>query len=146
MSDGIRSLNAAMRRLWADHVIWTRQYVVAAVGGYPDADAAAARLLKNQEDIGNAVVPFYGESAGTALTDLLKQHIMSVPRLYGARRTPHVFLLDRERTLRYRGRIADSRDPAKVTRRDLACAVEELLTAREVEVLETEPSGCAIVW
>jgi hypothetical protein len=75
MGDGIRSLNAAMRRLWADHVIWTRQYVVAAVGGYPDADAAAARLLKNQEDIGNAVVPFYGESAGTALTDLLKQHI-----------------------------------------------------------------------
>ena len=66
MSDGIRSLNAAMRRLWADHVIWTRQYVVAAVGGNPDADAAAARLLKNQEDIGNAVVPFYGEDAGAA--------------------------------------------------------------------------------
>jgi peroxiredoxin len=70
----------------------------------------------------------------------------SVARLYGARRTPHVFLLDRERKLRYRGRIADSRDPAKVTRRDLACAVEELLTARDVEVIETEPSGCAIVW
>jgi hypothetical protein len=57
---------------------------VAAVGGYPDADAAAARLLKNQEDIGNAVVPFYGESAGTALTDLLKQHIMIAVELIEA--------------------------------------------------------------
>jgi hypothetical protein len=76
MSEAIWSLRAALRRLWADHVVWTRQYVVAAVGGSPDAEAAAGRLLKNQEDIGGAIVPFYGEAAGTALTALLKQHIM----------------------------------------------------------------------
>lgn len=70
------SLKAALRRLWADHVIWTRQYVVAAVGNAPDAGAAAGRLLKNQEDIGGAVVPFYGPAAASALTDLLKQHIL----------------------------------------------------------------------
>jgi hypothetical protein len=70
------SLKMAMRRLWSDHVIWTRDYVIAAVAGLPDADSAAGRLLKNQEDIGNAVVPLYGESAGEALTDLLKQHIL----------------------------------------------------------------------
>jgi hypothetical protein len=76
MGDEIWSLKAALRRLWADHVIWTRQYVVAAVGDAPDVGAAAERLLKNQEDIGGAVVPFYGEAAGTALTELLKQHIL----------------------------------------------------------------------
>lgn len=70
------SLQTALRRLWADHVIWTRDYVVAAVAGAPDAEAAATRLLKNQEDIGNAVALVYGEGAGQALTDLLKQHIM----------------------------------------------------------------------
>jgi hypothetical protein len=70
------SLQTALRRLWADHVIWTRDYVVAAVAGTPDAEAAATRLLKNQEDIGNAVALVYGETAGQALTDLLKQHIM----------------------------------------------------------------------
>jgi hypothetical protein len=70
------SLKLALRRLWSDHVIWTREYVVAAVAGSPDAGAAATRLLKNQEDIGNAVVPLYGEAAGLALTGLLKQHIM----------------------------------------------------------------------
>jgi hypothetical protein len=75
-SPAAASLKLALRRLWADHVIWTREYVVAAVAGTPDAGAAATRLLKNQEDIGNAVVPVYGEPAGQALTDLLKQHIM----------------------------------------------------------------------
>ena len=53
----------ALRKLWSDHVIWTRQYIVAAVAGTPDADAAAGRLLKNQEDIGAAFVPYYGQAA-----------------------------------------------------------------------------------
>lgn len=69
------SLRTAMRRLWSDHVIWTRQYIVAAVAGTPDAGAAAARLLRNQEDIGSAVAGFYGQDAGDALTALLKRHV-----------------------------------------------------------------------
>ncbi|HEX2192132.1 MAG TPA: hypothetical protein VHH09_02985 [Acidimicrobiales bacterium] len=74
--DAVWSLRTAMRRLWADHAIWTRQYIVAAVAGTPDAEHAAARLLKNQEDIGNAIVPYYGEEAGAALTNYLKEHIL----------------------------------------------------------------------
>lgn len=70
------SLNNAMRRLWADHVVWTRQYIVAAVAGSPDAEQAAARLLRNQKDIGAAVAGFYGTEAGDALTDLLERHIL----------------------------------------------------------------------
>ena len=70
----------------------------------------------------------------------------SVAKAFGAARTPHVFLLDAERKLRYRGRIADSRDPAKVTRHDLHVALDDLLAGRAVEMPETEPSGCAIVW
>ena len=70
------SLQLALRRLWSDHVIWTREYVVAAIANAPDTPAAAARLLANQEHIGRAIVPFYGEPAGQALTDLLKQHIL----------------------------------------------------------------------
>ena len=70
------SLKAALGRLWADHVIWTRQYIVAAASGSPDAEAAAGRLLRNQEDIGSAIVPLYGKEAGAKLTDLLKSHIL----------------------------------------------------------------------
>ena len=76
MGDKAGSLKTAMRRLWADHVIWTRQYVVGAIGDTADLGAATTRLLKNQEDIGGAIVPFYGAEAGEALTELLKQHIL----------------------------------------------------------------------
>lgn len=75
-SDAGCSLKTNLRRLWADHVIWTRQYIVAFAGDTPDVGAAANRLLKNQEHIGAAIVPFYGEPAGAKLTDLLKQHIL----------------------------------------------------------------------
>jgi hypothetical protein len=69
------ALHQDMRKLWTDHVVWTRDYIVAAVGDQPDAQAAAARLLKNQEDIGAAIAGFYGKAAGDALTALLKEHI-----------------------------------------------------------------------
>ena len=72
------ALSRAMRKLWSDHVIWTRLYIMASVDGTPKegTDAAAGRLLKNQDDIGNAIEPFYGKDNATKLTDLLKQHIM----------------------------------------------------------------------
>jgi hypothetical protein len=74
-ASGPMSLHDNMRRLWSDHVVWTRQYIVGAVGGDPSASVALNRLMKNQEDIGNAIKPFYGDAAGAKLADLLKQHI-----------------------------------------------------------------------
>jgi hypothetical protein len=68
-------LREGMRKLWSDHVLWTRNYIVAAVADDPSASAAAARLMKNQEDLGNAIVPYYGSAAGSRLTALLKDHI-----------------------------------------------------------------------
>ena len=70
-----QTLRQDMRKLWTDHVIWTRDYVVAAVDGSPAATAAAGRLMKNQEDIGAAVGSIYGKAAGDQLTTLLKEHI-----------------------------------------------------------------------
>jgi len=74
-STAAQTLKRDMRKLWSDHVFWTRDYAAAAIAGQPDANAAAARLLKNQEDIGNAVAVYYGKDAGTELTSLLKEHI-----------------------------------------------------------------------
>lgn len=76
--------NQAMRKLWEDHVTWTRLYIVSAEGNLPDKDATTQRLLQNQTDIGNAVAGFYGEAAGTKLTALLKDHILGAAALIEA--------------------------------------------------------------
>jgi hypothetical protein len=82
--DGRDELRSAMRKLWEDHVTWTRLYIVSAVAGLPDAGAAAQRLLQNQTDIGDAIKPFYGDAAGTRLTALLRQHILTAADLVTA--------------------------------------------------------------
>jgi len=69
------TLRQDMRKLWTDHVVWTREYIVSAVDNRPDQQAAAARLMKNQEDIGAAVAAYYGPPAGATLTELLTAHI-----------------------------------------------------------------------
>jgi hypothetical protein len=75
MTSSAAALKQDMRKLWTDHVVWTRDYIIAAVSDHPSAQAAANRLMKNQEDIGGAVAKFYGAAAGQQLTTLLKEHI-----------------------------------------------------------------------
>ena len=106
------ALHQAMRELWSDHVVWTRLYIIEAVDRTPVSerltkiasgvveqigtaiggavelasagDAAAIRLLRNQEEIGNAIVPYYGDAAGRKLTATLKQHILLAVELVAA--------------------------------------------------------------
>jgi hypothetical protein len=84
MTTSAEPVRIALRKLWSDHVIWTREYIVAAVADAPDAEAAAGRLLRNQDDIGAAIVPYYGQAAGDKLTALLRDHIMIAVDLVAA--------------------------------------------------------------
>ena len=78
------ALRNEMRRLWEDHVTWTRLAVVSLTAGSPDTDATVARLLRNQTDIGNAIKPFFGNAAGAALTKELRSHILIAADLIAA--------------------------------------------------------------
>ena len=70
------ALRTDMRKLWEDHVTWTRLAIISLEAGTPDTDATVARLLRNQTDIGNAIKPFYGTAAGNTLTRELRTHIL----------------------------------------------------------------------
>jgi hypothetical protein len=78
------ALRTDMRKLWEDHIVWTRLAIISLTTGSPDTEATVARLLKNQTDIGNAVKPFYGKAAGNELTRQLRQHILIAADLIAA--------------------------------------------------------------
>lgn len=77
----------------------------------------------------------------------LRDESQETAAVYGAERTPEVFVFDSERALRYHGAIDDNyEDPANVGRAYLREAIEALLAGTPVPVTETQPVGCTVKW
>jgi len=70
------ALQLGMRQLWEEHITYTRNYIISGLAGLEDSQKVAERLLRNQDDIGNAIKPYYGGMAGDKLTSLLRDHIL----------------------------------------------------------------------
>ncbi|MFC3747361.1 glycosyltransferase [Paenibacillus sp. GCM10012306] len=88
-------LKEDLRKLWTDHVLWTRSYIVSALAGLEDKDETLKRLLKNQQDLGDAFKPFYGEAAGNKLAELLKDHILLAGKVLDAAKAGNKTDLDK---------------------------------------------------
>jgi hypothetical protein len=73
-----------MRKLWEDHIVWTRAFIISVAHDLPDAGPTATRLLQNQVDIGDALEPFYGAANAQSVTDLLTEHILIAAELLTA--------------------------------------------------------------
>ena len=84
----------AMDKLWEDHIIYTRNFIISFAANLPDQDAVSQRLLQNQTDIGNAIKPYYGEEAGNKLTALLKDHILGAVDVLKAAKSGNKAQLD----------------------------------------------------
>jgi hypothetical protein len=80
------ALRQEMRKLWEDHITWTRLAIISLTTDSPDTDATVGRLLDNQTDIGDAVKPFYGEAAGNEVTRQLRLHILIAADVVAAAR------------------------------------------------------------
>ncbi len=78
----------SMRKLWAEHVIWMRGYIVATIAGSSDAKEIEARLLRNPVEIGAAFAPYYGQDAGTKLAAILTEHIRIAGEVVKAAKKP----------------------------------------------------------
>ena len=103
-----RAFHDGMRRLWVDHVTWTRLFIVSFAADLPDLQPTTDRLLQNQVDIGDAIKPFYGKAAGDQLTDLLTDHILTAAQLLKAAKSNDTVAFDQAKADWY----ANARDIA----------------------------------
>jgi hypothetical protein len=95
------SFDQGMRKLWEDHITWTRLFIVSATADLPDLQATTDRLLRNQTDIGDAIKPFYGDAAGDQLTVLLRAHILTAADILAAAKAGDNAALQRAETAWY---------------------------------------------
>ena len=65
---------------------------------------------------------------------------------FKAEYTPEIFVFDKERKLRYHGRIDDYKDETKVNSRDFRGALDSILSGREIVQPDTHAFGCTIKW
>jgi peroxiredoxin len=70
----------------------------------------------------------------------------SVAEAYGPTATPHIFIFDRERKLRYEGRVDDNQRELLVKRSDARIALDSLLAGKPVEIAHTGVFGCSTKW
>jgi peroxiredoxin len=134
--------------------------------GCPTVKACQDRMIKIQKDYSSKAVQLLAVNSNNSYlspADTYSEMVLkvkekgfnfpyvkdeggTVAKAYRAICTPHAFVLDEDRRLRYRGRIDDSRNPDRVTISDLRNAIEDLLANKQVRVSETTPFGCSIVW
>ncbi len=90
----------------------------------------------------------YAEESGFPFPYLYDGDKQIAAKAYGCLATPHVFLFDQDRKLRYSGRVDDSRflDPTTVTSNDAQKAIEELLAGKPVTTNKTTVMGCSTKW
>ena len=95
-------LRMAERKLWIDHVLWTRSFIVSDLSELEDKGQVLERLLKNQDDIGNSIKPYYGEEAGNKLSTLLREHIELAGEVTNAAKSGDKDNLDKYNKLWYK--------------------------------------------
>lgn len=89
------------RKLWLEHVLWTRNFIISDLNGLENKDVVLERLLKNQEDIGNSLKPYYGNEAGDKVTELLKEHITLAGKVVAAAKSSNKEELEKSSKLWY---------------------------------------------
>jgi hypothetical protein len=119
-----RAFHDQMRKLWEDHITWTRLFIVSFAADLPDLQATTDRLLQNQTDIGDAIAPFYGRAAGDRLTELLRTHILTAADLLTAAKNGDTAAFDDAKAAWYRNanqiaRFLHRANPANWSREDL---------------------------
>jgi hypothetical protein len=107
-----------MRELWSDHITYTRQFIVSAAAGQPDTAVVLERLLRNQDEIGEAVKPYYGDTASSKLTSLLRSHIQLAGKAFVAAKGTNVSMAMQDTTFSANRMNVNRTDTTKIRSTD----------------------------
>lgn len=94
-------LSNTMRRLWTEHVLWTRFFIVSTAFNLPDLQFVTNRLLQNPVDFAKALMPYYGEQTAMRFQQLLTEHLAIAGQLVNAAKAGNTAEADRQRKLWY---------------------------------------------
>lgn len=102
-------LMMAEQKLWIDHVLWTRNFIISDLTSLEDKEMVLDRLLQNQDDIGDSIKSYYGEEAGNQLSKLLREHIVLAGQVVDAAKSGNKTDLEKYNKLWYQNadQIAD---------------------------------------
>jgi len=84
MNNKILNLNNDLRKLWEEHIIWTKLVIMSIASGSPDIQLVSQRLLRNASDFEKLFLPLYGPTAAEKFKELLKQHLLIAADLVNA--------------------------------------------------------------
>ncbi len=125
-----------------------RSFAVVAINPNSPEGLRPDELGYSKYDDGFEDMKLYARDGKFTFPYLYDGNTQAVAKAYGCLATPHVFIFDKARKLRYQGWLDDSRylDPATVKRQDARDATLALLEGRPVAVAETKPFGCSTKW
>lgn len=64
------------RKLWEQHIMWTRSFIISTAENLQDKDMVTKRLLQNPGDFANVLMMFYGKEKADKFEELLRQHLL----------------------------------------------------------------------
>lgn len=94
--DFIKIINL-FRKLWIEHVVWTRFFIISTAADLGDLKFVTARLLRNPVDFRTALEPFYGADKAKRFSDLLTEHLTIAAQLVNAAKEGNAETVDEER-------------------------------------------------
>jgi hypothetical protein len=77
-------LSNTLRRLWIEHVLWTRFFIVSTAFNLPDLQVVTNRLLQNPNDFAQELRPLYGEQIASQFKQLFADHLLIAAQLVNA--------------------------------------------------------------
>lgn len=90
-------LSNTMQRLWIEHVLWTRFFILSTAFNLPDLPFVTERLLKNPKDLAEALKPFYGEQTAMQIEQLFTTHLLIAAQLVNAAKAGNTAEVDKQR-------------------------------------------------